>query len=66
MLGFYIFILFVLFTVLLIMSLVLTFNSTMATEWATDAYNKAKANGDLDGDSKETIDTYASTFVNHV
>tara|TARA_B110001450_G_C17477697_1_gene422872 strand:- start:315 stop:431 length:117 start_codon:yes stop_codon:yes gene_type:complete len=38
----------------------------MATEWATDAYNKAKANGDLDGDSKETIDTYASTFVNHV
>ena len=51
MLGFYIFILFVLFTILLIMSLVLTFNSSMAKTWAENAYAKAKANGDLNNDT---------------
>ena len=63
MLGFYIFILFVLFTVLLICSLVLTLDSTMATEWATNAYNEAKTAGDLDNDK---LDTYVENFVEHI
>ena len=53
MLGCYIFILFVLFTTLLIFSLILTFNSGMAKKWANEAYNHAKENGDINSNSSE-------------
>ena len=54
MLGCYLFILFVLFTVLMLLSLILTFSTGMAKKWAKVAYDKAVADGDL----TESVEKY--------
>ena len=46
LLWIYLFILFVIFTALLICCLVLTFNKTLVTHWADKLYNEAKAAGE--------------------
>ena len=63
LLGLYLFILLIIFSVLMICSLVLTFNSTMVSTWAKQLYAEAVAAGDKNIGS---LDEYVTQFELHI